>query len=187
MSSQVDTSFLTNPAPYDNDKTVKIRMGLRSVVDKKMKIAVIGIGNILMGDEGVGIHVIRHLQKAKGLIGIDLVDGGTGGFHLLNHFLDHDMVVIADAALDQKRPGTLTRLEPQYSSDYPPTLVAHDIGLKDVLDALELMEGKPKIILFTVSIRKPEKATLDLSPEIRDAVRPAAERIKSYISSVESP
>lgn len=152
-----------------------------------MKIAVIGIGNLLMGDEGVGIHVIRHLRKDKDLLGIDLVDGGTGGFHLLNHFLDHDMVVIADAALDYKTPGTITRLEPRYSSDYPPTLVAHDIGLKDILDALELMEKKPKIFLFTISIREPEGATLDLSPEIRAAVQPAAERIKSYINSVESP
>jgi len=148
---------------------------------------VIGIGNLLMGDEGVGIHVVQHLRKDEELHGIDLVDGGTGGFKLLNHFLNHDLVVIADAALDQKTPGTISRLEPIYSSDYPPTLVAHDVGLKDIMDALELMGKMPKIVLFTISIGEPEGATLDLSAEIRSAVRPAAEKIRSYINSVVSP
>jgi hydrogenase maturation protease len=151
-----------------------------------MRILIIGIGNLLLGDEGIGIHVIQHLQQDPELQNIDILDGGTGGFRLLNFFLDHDLVVIMDAALDQKAPGTVTRLEPKYTSDYPRTLVAHDIGLKDILDALELMEKKPKIVLFTVSIAKLDRVTLDLSPTIRDAILPAAEKVKNYIQSLKT-
>ena len=44
---------------------------------------ILGIGNILMGDEGVGVHVVRHLERKKWPLKVDFLDGGTGGFHLL--------------------------------------------------------------------------------------------------------
>jgi hydrogenase maturation protease len=53
---------------------------------KRRKTLIMGIRNLLMGDEGVGIHVIRQLQKNKELADIEIIDGGTGGVQLLDLF-----------------------------------------------------------------------------------------------------
>lgn len=143
-----------------------------------------GIGNLLMGDEGVGIHVIRQLQEDKELADIEIIDGGTGGVQLLDFFLRHDLVILVDAAMDQREPGAMTRLKPIYSNDYPKAIMVHDIGLKDVLNALHLLEKKPEIVLFTISISKVDKVGMSLSPKIRSVVPQVAEKIKTYLESV---
>ena len=137
-----------------------------------------------MGDEGVGIHVIRQLQKSKELSDIEIIDGGTGGVQLLDFFLRHDLVILVDAAMDQREPGTMTRLKPIYSKDYPQTVMVHDIGLKDILDALHLLEKTPEIVLFTISISKVDKIGMKLSSKIRSVVPQVAENIKTYLKSV---
>lgn len=145
---------------------------------------IMGIGNLLMGDEGVGIHVIRQLQKIKELADIEIIDGGTGGIQLLDFFLRHDLVILVDAAMDQREPGTVTRLKPIYSKDYPKTIMVHDIGLKDILDALHFFDKTPELILFTISIAKVDKIGMSLSPKIRSVVPQAAKEIKVYLESV---
>lgn len=137
-----------------------------------------------MGDEGVGIHVIRQLQEDKELADIEIIDGGTGGVQLLDFFLRHDLVILVDAAMDQREPGAMTRLKPIYSNDYPKAIMVHDIGLKDVLNALHLLEKKPEIVLFTISISKVDKVGMSLSPKIRSVVPQVAEKIKTYLESV---
>jgi hydrogenase maturation protease len=150
----------------------------------KSKITVLGLGNLLMGDEGVGVHVIHQLEKELPDEMVTLVDGGTGGLSLLEYFMGPDLVVIIDAACDGHPPGTITSQNPQFSPDYPKTLVAHDLGLKDLLDALDLLEVKPDIMLFTVSIGMPQKMTVDLSPEIQAAVHTASLKIRDFILSL---
>lgn len=143
-----------------------------------------GIGNLLMGDEGAGIHVIRQLQKNEELADIEIIDGGTGGVQLLDFFLSNDLVILVDAAMDQREPGTLTRLKPIYSTEYPKTIMVHDIGLKNILDALHLLDKNPELVLFTISISKVDKIGMSLSPKIQSVVPQAAEKIKTYFESV---
>lgn len=150
----------------------------------KIKTTVLGIGNILMGDEGIGIHVIKRLEEICRLPEVRFVDGGTGGLNLLEFFTASDLVVIIDAALDGKAPGTTTQLLPKFSSDYPRTLVSHDIGLKDMLDAVQLIDQKPETVLFTVTIRDPARISMDLSSELQSAVQPAAESICAFLNSL---
>jgi len=148
----------------------------------RMKTLILGIGNLLMGDEGVGIHVIRYLQENYELPGIDIVDGGTGGFHLLEYFQDYERVILVDATTDGQLPGTLKIIKPKYSSDYPQTLTAHDIGLKDLLDALYLLNKQPEIILFAVSISDLEGLKLELSEKLHPSVKKVAEAIIKFVN-----
>lgn len=129
-------------------------------------ILVLGIGNVLMGDEGVGVHVVRHLEQLPLPANVRCLDGGTGSFLLLESLQAASRVILIDATIDGKPPGTVTRLTPQFSSDYPPTLTAHDIGLKDLLDAAYFSGGAFAVILFAVSIDKPAGVDTELSPTI---------------------
>lgn len=142
------------------------------------KVLILGIGNTLMGDEGVGVSVVRELEKTALPQHIELLDGGTGGFLLLEPMQKAEKVILIDAAIDGARAGTIRRLRPKFSTNYPKTLTAHDIGLKDLLDAFYLMgERQPEVTLFAVSISDLQNMTTELSPELLPVVPQVAQMV----------
>ena len=145
------------------------------------KLLVLGIGNVLMGDEGVGVHVVRHLEKEDVPVGVELLDGGTGSFLLLDPMQLARKVILIDATLDANPPGTVRRLVPRFSTDYPRTLAAHDIGLKDLLDAFYLLGHNVDVVLFAVSIAPLQELELDMSPELVAQVPKIAAMVKDEI------
>ena len=137
-----------------------------------------------MGDEGIGVHAIKYLEKNFHWNQAELVDGGTGGFHLLEYFQKYPQIIMIDATIDGQPPGTIRLLRPKFSSDYPSTLTAHDIGLKDLLDALYLLKQQPEIWLFTVSIDRLDRLSLELSPELEKALPVLTEKISGLLDSI---
>jgi hydrogenase maturation protease len=149
---------------------------------KPLKTVVLGLGNILLGDEGVGVRVVEELGRTGGVPGVDLVDGGTAGFSLLSFFDGARLVVVVDAADDGAPSGTVTLTEPAFAGTYPPALTPHEIGLKNILDALALADEKPEIVLVTISVAEADHASLELSPPVAEAVREAADRVRRLLS-----
>ncbi len=138
-----------------------------------MSTLVLGIGNLLMGDEGVGVHVARALADRPLPPHVTVVDGGTGGFHLLSCLLDFEPVVLIDATTDGHAPGTITTTEPKFASDFPRSLTAHDIGLRDLIESAALLAPLPKMYLVTISIDALQSMEMRLSPAV-DACVPRA-------------
>jgi hydrogenase maturation protease len=134
------------------------------------KTLLLGVGNYLMGDEGVGVHVAQRLEASGGITGIDVVDGGTGGFHLLEYFEQYEQVIIVDATLDSRPVGTIRCIQPRYASDFPPEISAHDIGLKDLFSALQLLDRMPAIRLYVVSIESIQQQGMVLTKEIEECI-----------------
>lgn len=135
-----------------------------------MRPLVLGIGNVLMGDEGVGVHAVRRLEGTLPP-DVDVLDGGTGGFHLLDELIRHDPVFLIDATMDGRPAGTVSCIEPHYASDFPRSLSAHDIGLRDLIESAVLVGGRlPRIRLVTVSVDAVQPMTLALSPRIESAI-----------------
>ncbi len=130
------------------------------------QILVLGVGNILLSDEGVGVHVLRRIERASLPANVRCLDGGTGSFQLLGPLQRAGRVVLIDAAVDGHPPGTLRCLAPRFSSDYPPTLTAHDIGLKDLLDAAYWTGEGLCVSLYTISITAPQDIGMELSPAV---------------------
>lgn len=139
------------------------------------RILIMGVGNILLGDEGIGVHLIRTLEERELPPNVDLLDGGTGGFHLLSVVHEYSKIILIDATIDGTPPGTVNVLRPRYAKDFPKTLSAHDIGLKDLLESASLLGFLPEIHLVTVAIRDNQCVSMDLSPEALKAL-PAAEK-----------
>ena len=138
---------------------------------KKNRLLILGIGNVLMGDEGVGVRVVNEVQKADLPADVECLDGGTGSFLLLEPMQSAEKVILIDACIDGAEAGEVRKLRPKYSKDYPKTLTAHDIGLKDLLDAFYLMgENPPDVTLFAISIPPLSDMDLDLSPGVSAAV-----------------
>ncbi len=134
-----------------------------------------GIGNLLMGDEGVGIHFVHQLEGRNWLgEDIEVVDGGTGGFHLMEFFETYPTVILIDATMDGLPAGLISMIRPRFASDFPRAMSSHDIGLRDLVEGLTILGRVPNIYLFTVSIEKIQTQSIALSPDIAAAM-PALE------------
>jgi hydrogenase maturation protease len=151
------------------------------VPETKNQTLVLGIGNLLMKDEGVGIHVIRELEKEPPE-SADLIDGGTGGYQLLGLFTGYRRVILVDATLDENPAGTVRVTHPCYSKDFPIQLSAHEIGLRDMIEALELTGSMPQFDLVTISVKDYADLSLDLSDDVKAAVPLAVETIRALLS-----
>ena len=148
-------------------------------------ILILGVGNVLMGDEGAGVHAVRLLEREGGVPGVTLVDGGTGGFHLLSYLSDYDPVVMIDATLDGRPPGTVAVIEPKYASDFPRSLSAHDIGLRDLVESAALLGTLPKIYLVTLSVDTLQPMQTSLSPAVQEALPRVVSLVRSTVERLQ--
>lgn len=148
-------------------------------------LLVLGIGNVLMGDEGVGVYVVRHLEGLGVPPGVELLDGGTGSFLLLDPMQRARKIILIDATLDGNPAGTVRRLTPRFSKDYPRTLTAHDIGLKDLLDTFYLLDHPVDVVLFAISIAPLQEIGVELSPEIETRVPEFAQLVLREVEAAD--
>lgn len=148
------------------------------------RILVMGIGNYLMGDEGIGPHVAERLPAYPLPAFVDVVDGGTGGFHLLEYFERYDTVILIDATLDDNETGTVRLIRPRFAQDFPRAMSTHDIGLKDMVSALQLLDRMPDIHLFVVSIESVQQQGIELTPEVEQQVPALCEKIIALIDTL---
>lgn len=138
--------------------------------DKSDTTLILGVGNYLMGDEGVGVQVIQYMDKQELPPRTDILDGGTGGFLLLNCFEAYKNIIFIDATMDGKPPGTVRLQKPKFASDFPSALSVHDVGLKDMIEAVYLMDLQPELYLMTISISEIYPMSTTLSLAVKNAI-----------------
>lgn len=152
-------------------------LGSNIFEDKSNKILVLGIGNYLMGDEGIGVHVVQKMENMALPDYLEVLDGGTGGFFLMSVFDDYGKVIFLDATMDGKKSGTITKLRPKFASDFPKTLSVHDVGLKDMVEALYLQDKLPELHLVTVSIEEIHPMTMTMTKRVQESIPKAIEAV----------
>jgi len=91
-------------------------------------------------------------------------------------------VIIIDATLDDRPAGTVRLIKPKFAADFPQAMSTHDIGLKDLVGALQLLGTMPEIDLYVVSINSIQEQGIELSPEISLAIDNLIHRIKERIA-----
>lgn len=149
------------------------------------KTLILGIGNYLMGDEGVGVHTALQLQEMDLPNYVEVVDGGTGGFHLLEYFENHEHVILIDATLDGNQPGNIRLIKPRFAQDFPRAMSTHDIGLKDMVSALQWMEKMPDIRLFVVSIESIQQQGIEMTPAVKRVIPDLMHRVLDLAHEIE--
>lgn len=151
------------------------------------KILILGIGNVLMGDEGVGVHTVKELENKSLPENVDLLDGGTGGFHLMSYFEEYQKIIMVDATMDGKEEGTVSVIKPRFASDFPKSLSAHDIGLKDMIESITIIDKLPEIFLITVTIKEIRSMYMELSEKVKDSVPDVIDKIRDLIEAINNP
>ena len=104
--------------------------------------------------------------------------GGQAVFTCWSYFEIYDHIILVDATLDGNGPGTIRLIKPRFASDFPPAMSTHDIGLKDLVSALQLLGKMPEIDLFVVSIESIQQQGVELTGEIESMVPFLIEEIK---------
>jgi hydrogenase maturation protease len=118
-----------------------------------MNILVLGVGNILLHDEGLGVRAIEELERAYAFAPeVELVDGGTCGLELLDNLKGRDLLVIIDAMKNGGPPGSVYRLaDGEVPAHFNTRITPHQLGISDLLATLGLMDSLPgRLVLFGV-------------------------------------
>jgi len=142
-------------------------------------VVILGLGNLLMQDEGVGIHALRVLQETyKFEPEIDIIDGGTSGLDLLPFFRPESQMIMIDAMVFDEPPGSIGRVEDEDILARLNTKTSvHHLGLSDLLAMARLTEMVPKkIVLFGV---KPESMELEVG--LTDTVNESIPRLITHV------
>nr|MDO8135982.1 hydrogenase maturation protease [Candidatus Njordarchaeum guaymaensis] len=140
------------------------------------RTVVIGIGNILLGDDGVGVHVINRLRSETLPAEVKLIEGGVGGLSLLNFIRGVERAVFIDAVAGDN-PGRIHRfsesdLDSKVKSLLHPASL-HDVGLAETIKIGKSVypdEIPDQIIVYGVEVKEPKEFSTELSKEVSDSV-----------------
>ncbi|OCL27745.1 hydrogenase maturation protease [Orenia metallireducens] len=144
-------------------------------------IAILGIGNLLLRDDGVGIHVINKLEDLDFPENIEIIDGGTSVFDLVDVFVKKDKVIIVDCLKGGHQPATIYRITPEEMGGYiSESSSLHDVQIMDIVKKVELMGYSPEVVIIGVE-PKEVYYDLELSPEIRAEIPTIIDIVKNEL------
>lgn len=131
------------------------------------RIVVLGVGNLLLSDEGVGVHVANRLMKMDLPPGVDVVEGGTDGFRLMNVVTGASRLVVVDAVKGGGPPGSIYRFDIKDAPTYPDAYKTsvHQIGILEVVHLSELIGEAPETTIIGVEPKSLDMG-MELSPEV---------------------
>ena len=154
------------------------------------RYAVLGLGNIIQGDEALGGHVVaRLLERPETLAAlpcpdaVELIDGGTVGLGLIPYLVGLDGLVIVDIVNADAAAGTLVDLDAEAVLAHEQVMGAHDLGAEELLGALLFMGALPRRARI-VGVQ-PAAMTLgtELSPEVAAAVPGLIDALVGYLAA----
>jgi hydrogenase maturation protease len=134
-------------------------------------MVILGIGNILLGDEGIGVRVIEVMGEMTLPDTVELIDGGTASMDILANLAPGTKVIIIDAVQGGGEAGTIYRFTPKDIKSPKPVLTSlHQVGLLESLSELEMVgRAPPNITIYGIEPKNLEWS-LELSPEINAIV-----------------
>lgn len=146
---------------------------------------ILGLGNTLLTDDGVGVIVVRRLGEEGGLADVDLLDGGTLSFTLAGPIAASPHLIVVDAAVMGESPGTVRVFEADAMDHHlsGPGKSVHEVSLRDLMDMARLTDSLPRrralIAIEPASVAWGN----DLSPRLAAAVPDAMARIRDLLSA----
>jgi len=143
-----------------------------------MGTLVLGLGNLVHSDDGVGVHAVHQLQRDPRVpASVTLIDGGTQGLGLIRHISGFSRVLVIDAVNAGEAPGTLLRFEGRALSGLPGKATVHQLGFADLMVAMKLLGEAPDEVIvvgiqpvstdWDAELTSPVRATL---PSLLDVV-----------------
>ncbi len=145
-------------------------------------IVLLGVGNILLTDEGLGIHVVNELRRNYTFTpAITIIDGGTMGMELLSYMRGMKKLLLVDAISGEGKPGTIYEFVHDELEDYfTEHISVHEVGMQDILRIRAIQED-PLEDAVVVGV---EPETLDVGFEPSSVVQQSLPEVKERVLSV---
>ena len=137
------------------------------MVNQKKRILIVGMGNVLMQDEGIGVRVVEELESRYVIPDyVTVIDGGTTGMELFEPMRNCDQLVVADAVNTGDSFGTVVRIANEDIPAFFQTKISnHQLGLSDLLALLQLKSEAPEHVVIIGMVPHCLENKLGLSPE----------------------
>jgi hydrogenase maturation protease len=147
-------------------------------MDEKKKLIILGIGNILLQDEGFGVHFVNWFEKRWQLPNdAEIIDGGTLGYVLLNIMSNCERMIIIDIMRLDDEPGSIYRFSrEEMETHLPPPTTAHEVTFADVLFKADLMGECPEMVFLCIVPKAYGDMDLEMTPLIKEKF-PEMERL----------
>lgn len=145
-----------------------------------MRILVLGVGNVLLTDEAIGVRIVEALEQNYDLPDyVEVLDGGTAGMELLEVMANRDHLIIADAIVSKKRtPGTIMILrDEEVPTLFTNKISPHQLGLADVLSALRFTGEFPGKLTLVGVIPESLEPHIGMTPTVEAVIEPALQEV----------
>ena len=133
---------------------------------KNKKILILGVGNLILKDEGVGVHAVRELEGRDLPAHVEVIDGGTYLMDLLSVIQEAERIIVIDALKGGGEPGTIYRVTPDdLMAETERALSLHQVGLLEILGMVRQLGGDPHAVIIGV---EPKEIAwgMELTPEV---------------------
>ena len=140
-------------------------------------LTIMGVGNILLADEGFGVHFIRRLEEEVTFPeGVRLIDGGVLAYTLLDEICSCEHLIVIDAIKLADIPGSIYRFtREELETRLPPPTSAHEVAFPDVLFKAELLGELPEVIFLCVVPQQYKEMNLEMTPLMAERLPAMAE------------
>ena len=144
-----------------------IEKGRKHVRSPYKRILVLGVGNLLLSDEGVGVHVAQRMMTMHMPPEVQVVEGGTDGFGLVNVITEADRMILIDAVKGGGQPGSIYRFEIEDCPPFPDIFKTsvHQISILEVINLSSLIGTTPRTTIIGV-----EPASIEMGMNLSPAV-----------------
>jgi hydrogenase maturation protease len=151
--------------------------------DQKKRILILGVGNLLLSDEGVGVHVARKMMEMDFPPEVQIVEGGTDGFGLMHVVLQADRLILVDAVKGGGRPGSIYRFEIEDCPPFPDIFKTsvHQISILEVINLSGLIGSTPRTTIIGVEPNCLEMG-MELSPQIEAKIPRVIQLIREELA-----
>ncbi len=116
------------------------------------KTLILGLGNILLSDEGLGVHIVNRILESGIVIpgDVEIIDGGTAGFDLLELMMGRKKIIVVDALRVDDAPGSIYRFPPEQIASSRNAMSLHEIGIRELISTLRMLGHDPEIEIIGI-------------------------------------
>ena len=151
------------------------------------KVLILGVGNILLRDDGFGVHLIQSLEETAFPPNVQILEAGTVSHQLIPLFRSIDYLIVIDVVEAGDAPGSIFRFSPEDMNFHSEQKISlHQISLTDVLQMAELTGAKPKTVIIAVQPKDVSTWGLELSDEVRMAMPKVKELVFDELKKIKA-
>lgn len=151
------------------------------------KVLILGVGNILLRDDGFGVRLIQSLEETAFPPNVQILEAGTVSHQLIPAFRSIDYLIVIDAVEAGDVPGSIFKFFPEDMNFHSEQKISlHQISLTDVLQMAELTGAKPKTVIIAVQPKDVSTWGLELSDEVRMAMPKVKELVFDELKKIKA-